>query len=331
MAQEVITTESKKFLDYLHHIDLKEFYARHNLSSFIAEFDDTTLFLDCGSSLEVKRLLRYARENKISLSSVKYLITTHHHFDHAGGMWKLYDEVKKYNPDVKILTNQMTKELLNDYEYHLNRAKRTFGKFIGNMRPIEDEAFKIIEPELKFKNGIKSIDIIDKFNANGDKIKLAILNTPGHTHDHQSPIFIKNDNIDFIFNGEAAGTLYHSSKLITMPTSMPVYFRYKPYLETIEKLKKIMPFNAGFGHFGVAHGKDNVRALLLDNESLMREFRADIIKFYKEKSETRYVVKKLLHKMAIRTDLDEKGFPVFRNIILAITYGMMMDLGYRKE
>ena len=51
MAQEVITTESKKFLDYLHHIDLKEFYARHNLSSFIAEFDDTTLFLDCGSSL----------------------------------------------------------------------------------------------------------------------------------------------------------------------------------------------------------------------------------------------------------------------------------------
>ena len=332
MTHKAITVESGKFNEYLHHIDLKEFGESKILSSFIAEFDDFSLFLDSGSSLEVNRALRYATKNKIQLSSVKYLITTHHHFDHCGGMWKLYNEIKKYNPNVKILTNNKTKDLLNNYEYHLNRAKRTFGKFIGEMRPIEDEGFKIIKPSTNFNNGLKSFDIIDKFNINGLEIKLAILNTPGHTLDHQCPIFIKNDDIDFIFFGEAVGTLYHSSKLITLPTSMPIYFRYKDYMETIENLKKIKPSTAGFGHFGVVHGRDNVRNLLLDNESIMKEFRSDIIKYYQEKPETKYVVKKVFQKMVLRTDLySGDKHPILQNIILGITYGMMMDLGYRKE
>ncbi len=332
MTHKAITLDSGKFNEYLHHIDLKEFGTSKILSSFIAEFDDFSLFLDSGSSLEVNHALRYAKKNRIHLSSVKYLITTHHHFDHCGGMWKLYNEIKKYNPNVKILTNNKTKDLLNDYEYHLNRAKRTFGKFIGEMRPIEDEGFKIIKPSTNFNNGLKSFDIIDKFNINGLEIKLAILNTPGHTFDHQCPIFIKNDDIDFIFFGEAVGTLYHSSKLITLPTSMPIYFRYKDYMETIENLKKIKPSTAGFGHFGVVHGRDNVRNLLLDNESIMKEFRSDIIKYYQEKPETKYVVKKVFQKMVLRTDLySGDKHPILQNIILGITYGMMMDLGYRKE
>ena len=324
---EEITVESGKINNYLHHIDLQEFNSSRILSSFIAEFDDCSLFLDSGSSLEVKTALKYAKRSKIPLSSVKYLVTTHHHFDHCGGMWKLYDEVKKYNPDVKILTNIKTKDLLNDYEYHLGRAKRTFGDFIGEMKPIEDKAFKIINPSTNFKD----FDIIDKFGVNGKEIKLAILNTPGHTPDHQCPIFIKDNEIDFVFTGEALGTLYHSSKLITMPTSMPVYFRYNEYMNTIENLKKIYPSMAGFGHFGVAHGKENVRKLLLDNELLMKEFRTDVIRFYKEKPETRYIVSKVINKLSLRTDLMGDKHPILQNIVLAITYGMMMDLGYRKE
>ncbi len=324
---EEITVESGKISNYLHHIDLQEFNSPRILSSFIAEFDDCSLFLDSGSSLEVKTALKYAKRNNIPLSSVKYLVTTHHHFDHCGGMWKLYDEVKKYNPDVKILTNNKTKDLLNDYEYHMGRAKRTFGDFIGEMKPIEDKAFKIINPSTNFKD----FDIIDKFSVNGKEIKLAILNTPGHTPDHQCPIFIQDNEIDFIFAGEALGTLYHSTKLITMPTSMPVYFRYNEYMDTVENLKKIYPSMAGYGHFGVAHGKENVRKLLLDNELLMKEFRADVIRFYKEKPETRYIVSKVIKELSLRTDLMGDKHPILQNIVLAITYGMMMDLGYRKE
>ena len=86
MVQEIITSKSGKVNDFIHHIDLKEFGIRRKLSSFIAEFDDWTIFLDIGSSLNVPTALRYAKKNKIPLSSVKYLITSHHHFDHTGGI-----------------------------------------------------------------------------------------------------------------------------------------------------------------------------------------------------------------------------------------------------
>jgi hypothetical protein len=34
--------------------------------------------------------------------------------------------------------------------------------------------------------------------------------------------------------------------------------------------------------------------------------------------------------MAIRTDLKVEGHPILKNIILSITYEMLIDLGYRK-
>ena len=262
---------------------------------------------------------------------MKYLITTHHHFDHTGGMWKLYSEVKKYNPNVKILTNQHTKTLLNDYEAHLNRAKRTFGNFIGEMKVIEENAFHLIQPISKFDDLINPNHIIDTFEKEGTVLKLAILKTPGHTPDHQCPVFIKDNKIDFIFLGEAAGTLYHSSKLLSMPTSMPVYFKYDDYIESLKKLKTLTPSLAGLCHFGAIHGKENIQEFLIDNELLMKEFKVKVIEAYEEMPRTRYVVDKVLPMLAARTDLIGNEHPVLMNIVLGITYGMMMDLNYRKD
>ena len=300
------------------------------LSSFIAEFDDAVLFLDCGSSLEITRLMKYSKKNKINLHNVRYLITTHHHFDHCGGMWRLYNKIKKYSPDVKIITNEKTKELLNDFDFHLSRAKRTFGNYIGKMKPIEDDAFKLIKPTENFENGISCIDVIDAFEVKNSIIELGILHTPGHTPDHQCPVFIRNGEIDFIFYGEAVGTIYHSTKLITMPTSMPVFFNYKDYMETLNKLKQLSPLKAGFGHFGVVNGRDNLHETLIEHERFMKDFRAKVIKYYSEKPETSYIYDKILPLFLTRTDLKGSAHPIMNNLILAVVYGMMMDLGYRK-
>ncbi len=330
LFMERITLNSGKLNDYLHHIDPRAYGSRRMLSVFVAQFEECSIMLDAGSSNDTKKILRYLKRNEIPLSSFKYLLTTHHHFDHNGGMWKLHSELKKHNPDVKILTNQKTKELLNDCENHLNRAKRTYGNTVGIMKPIEESAFEIMEPT-DFKKDVNSIDIIDKFSFNGSEIKLAVLKTPGHTHDHQSPIFIIDREIEFIFLGEAAGTIQHSSELITMPTSMPTYFSHKDYMETLENMKKIFPLKAGYSHFGVVNGKENVRKILLDNETLMEEFRTNIMKYYQEKPETRYVVEKIMPMLTPRSDLSSEDHPMFQGIALGIVYGMLMDLGYRKD
>ncbi len=326
MEKDFITVKSGKINNYLHHIGM----TTRKLSIFVGEFEDSSLLLDSATSIDYKKGLRYIKKNQIPLSSFKYLITSHHHFDHNGGLWKLYEEIKKCNPDVKILTNPLTKTLLNDYEHHLKRGRSTYGNLVGDMEPIEEDAFKIIEPSTNFNSNSLKLDIIEKFSANGSEIKLAILRTPGHTLDHQTPVFIKDGLIDFIFFGEAVGTIYHSSKLLTLPTSMPIYYNHEDYMETLGNLKKLdSPLKAGFGHFGVINGKNNVREILLEHESFMKKFKSLITKYYNEKPETKYVLKKITPLLLSRTDLSIDHYSVYKNIILAIVYGMMISLGFR--
>ena len=330
MVQELITTNSGKIYEYLHHIDVKAYGKSRMLSVYLGEFDDGLILFDCGSSLDVKKILRYFNNNDIPLDSFRYLITSHHHFDHNGGMYLLYDKLKKYSPGIKILTNEMTMDLLNNYEDHLNRAKRTYGDLIGTMKMIEESAFKIMEPSVNFDSNPNKLEILDIFHKNNDEVKLGILHTPGHTPDHQSPFLIRKNKMEFIFWGEAVGTIYHASKLVTMPTSMPTYFNYNEFMETLANLKKLEPLKAGFGHFGVINGKENVKAILVEHEMFLRKFRAEIIDAYQEKPETKYVMKKLFPLLTPRTDLNIEGNSIFNGIALGIVYGMMMDLGYRK-
>jgi glyoxylase-like metal-dependent hydrolase (beta-lactamase superfamily II) len=331
MVQDLITIETGKINEYLYHIDVKAYGTPRMLSIFVGQFDNCSVLIDCGSSLDTKKLIRFLKKLKIDLSSFKYLTTTHHHFDHVGGLWQLYDILKDYNPEVKILTNQKTKELLNNYEEHLARGKRTYGNLIGSMKPIEESAFQIIEPSTNFNSEANELDFIDSFLINGSEVKLSILKTPGHTPDHQCPLFVKDNLIDFIQLGESVGTIYHASELITMPTSMPIYYNHEEYMTTLRNLKNLFPSKAGFGHFGVINGKENVRKMLLEHEAFMKEFREAIIKFYNKKPETRYVLEQIMPMLIPRTDLSIKDNSIFNGIALGIVYGMMMDLGYRNE
>ncbi|MFX0020749.1 MAG: MBL fold metallo-hydrolase [Candidatus Hermodarchaeota archaeon] len=329
MEKEVITLKSGKVNEYLHHIDLEAYGSKRILSVFVGEFENESVLIDCGSSLNVRNLLRYLKRNKIALSSFKYLIPSHHHFDHNGGMWKIYEELKKYNPNIKILTNNLTKILLNDYNNHLNRGKSTYGDYIGEMKPIEESAFEIINPSVNFSSDPNKLEIIDKFSVNGKEIKLSILKTPGHTPDHQTPLFSDQNSINFIFLGEAAGTLYHNTKLLTMPTSMPIYYNHEDYMNSIKNLRQIQPSMAGFGHFGIVNGKYNVQDTLSEHESFMEKFKNLVIKYYSENPKTKYVLDKVLPELLPRTDFSIDGHPIFAGIVLAVVYGMMISLGYR--
>ncbi|MFX1454354.1 MAG: MBL fold metallo-hydrolase [Promethearchaeota archaeon] len=330
MAKGLITLESGKVNEYLHHIDVKAYGRPRMLSVFLGEFDDGCILIDCGSSLDIKNGLKYFKESDIKLSSFKYLITTHHHFDHNGGIWKLYEEVKKFNPEVKILTNWITKELLNDFQLHLQRGMRTYGDLVGVMKPLNDYAFHIIKPLRDFNTKPNDLEIIEKFHIDDSEINLSIFKTPGHTPDHQCPVLIKDGNIDFIQYGESAGTIYHESKLLTMPTSMPIYYNHEKYMETLDKLIDSVPNYAGFGHFGLVTGKDCIKELLIEHKSFMKEFREQITQFYSEKPETKYVLNKLSTLLLSRTDLSMNHSPVLAGISLGIVYGMMTSLGYRK-
>jgi glyoxylase-like metal-dependent hydrolase (beta-lactamase superfamily II) len=329
MEEKVITLKSGKVNEYLHHIDARAYGLSRSLSVFLAEFDNCSILIDCGSSLDIKKILKYIKKNKISLASFKYLITSHHHFDHNGGMWRIYQEIKKFNPDIKILTNDLTKTLLNDYKHHLNRGRSTYGNLVGEMEPIENSAFKIIKPSSNFHPNPDKLELIDKFSINEIDIKLAILKSPGHTPDHQTPIFIKDNLIDFIFLGEAAGTINQETKLLTLPASMPIYYNHDDNMSTLKNLQQLKPSMAGFAHFGIVNGINNVQKILSEHEAFMEKFKSLIVKYYNEIPKTNYVFNKILPELAQRTDIPFENNSLFTNIALGIVYGMMISLGYR--
>ncbi|TFF96243.1 MAG: MBL fold metallo-hydrolase [Promethearchaeota archaeon] len=326
-----ILSNSGKINEYIHLVDLHEYGIPKILSAYVGEFDNGTIIMDCGSSLDIPNLLKYLKENQISLSQITYLITTHHHFDHNGGMWKLYNHIRKYNPKVRILTNSLTKNLFNDYQTHLERAKRTYGNMVGTMKPIEDKAFELIQPSKIFDENINNLEFHKEFLLKGEQVQLVIFATPGHTPDHQSLGLVRGNQMDFLFLGEAIGTLYHTSKLITTPTSMPTFFNYSQYISSVQNLEKLAPQQAGFAHFGVVKGQENIKQIIREHKEFMKEFRALVVQYYKENPKTKYVVNKLLPYMTKRVELRGKMEDTFKAIVLGVVYGMMMDLGYRKE
>jgi len=100
-------------------------------------------------------------------------------------------------------------------------------------------------------------------------------------------------------------------------------------MKTLENIKQLSPLKAGFGHFGVVNGKNNVRDTLVEHESFMKEYKSLITKYYNEKPETKYILEKILPILLPRTNLSIKDVPIFKNIVLGIVYGMMISLGFR--
>ena len=168
---------------------------------------------------------------------------------------------------------------------------------------------------------------------NEKEVKFAIIKTPRHSPDHVCSLLIIDNEIDFVFLGEALGHKNHPTKLITIPNSAAPDFNYNDYMSYVKKLKNLYPLIVGFNHFGMVIGRENIREIMNEHESLMKEFRSMVIRYYHEKPETKYVFNKIFPYMKLRTDLGEgyEDNTALVKLFLSVFYSMMMDLGYRKE
>ena len=331
----MIFLESGKINDYMHLVDIKQFGRKRVTAIYIAEFEDGVVIIDCGTALDVKKVLRYMKKKNISLSLVKYIIASHHHFDHTGGLWMLYDIIKPHNPKVTIMSSLITMEILANLNQapHFKHAEKTFGGLMGELRDIPRDYFKIIRSDEYFDEKNDFFTPIDIFRTKNYSIQLSAILTPGHAPGHISIIFLKDGVVDFVYLGEAAGALSNDSKLISVPTSSAPDFNNNDYMNSLKKIIRLRPLSIGYCHFGVVSGAEDVREILNDNESIMTDFRNLIIKYYNEKPETAYVFEKIKHELIYRVNLHDQGLfednLAFTKLGISIIYGMMMDLGYR--
>jgi glyoxylase-like metal-dependent hydrolase (beta-lactamase superfamily II) len=281
-----------------------------------------SILMDIGTSDNIDTVFKSLVSQGIPLESLIGIVPSHYHFDHGGGSAELFSRMKDINRDFKIYTNSITMKNLQDSAGHIHGAKTTFGKFVGTMDRIPDEAFSIVEMD----------DFLPVEFSRGERIKL--LHTPGHTPDHCSPAVISDDRTVFIFAGEAMGTIYTSGRMLSTPTSMPPNFRYDDYISSMKKIKAMNPGMMGFCHFGIISGAEDIDFVFNDHLRFMQEFRQGIIDAFNENPSTEHVLAKTGHLWKYRIDsefAEIKGSEsFFGNLRLALTYGVMVDLGFRK-
>ncbi len=314
-----IIFESTNFLEKIHHIDLLQYGEQYITSAFLFFDGKRSLIFDCGTSNDVNQIINYMELNKIPLESIEYLIPSHHHFDHNGGLWKLIKLVRKHNSNAKILATELEKSEFQNSERHMSAARSTYKDFVGTMSPPLDEEFKIIEPDTDFHFG-------------DENYYVNLISTPGHTNDHVSPTIFTDKTPYFCFSGEASGTNMNRTKIKTLPTSMPTQFNYNVFVDSLKKLIKLKPLNIGLGHFGAITGQEDSLFLLKDHLAFLSDFRQFCKQEYEKTQKTRIVVESALEKIfKPRCDYYEKLPSIFRNNVLALVFGMLIDLGLKEN
>ncbi|MCF6247045.1 MAG: MBL fold metallo-hydrolase [Desulfobacula sp.] len=312
-------TSPGQIVKYVYLLDTKQFSRDQQTSIFIYWDGNICLLMDVGTSNDIEMLFVNLKKMGIPLNKVIGIVVTHYHFDHAGGVSELWKKLSKQNPDFKIFVPKETCHKLQNAKSHIIGAKTTYGDKVGSILKLPPNAYSIVE-----KDVFLPIKLADGY-------RLQLTATPGHTDDHCAPTLFQNDTPIFCFAGESCGALCIESTPVFMPTSMPPGFHFEKYMDSCRKIVAMAPENLGFCHFGAIVGKKKITKCLLQHQKDMVLFRDTVIRAYEDQPDTRYVVKQVikLFKQQGKISRNESE-PNSPNVIFAITFGMMIDLGYRK-
>lgn len=160
--------------------------------SFLLMQGDKTALIDCGKLTTGKNVVKYL--NNIGITEIDYLIGTHPHEDHIGGMYAILEnfeigtiifpkvEEGKINSFwYKRLMNKIQKE-----EYQVKYAKK------GDIYYIENAIMEVIEAETNPGENINNYSIVFKVSFG----EIDILMTGDAEKEIEEKILESGDNID---------------------------------------------------------------------------------------------------------------------------------------
>jgi len=219
-----------------------------------------TLLVDVGPASASPLLLE--RLSDLGVRAVDFLLLTHVHIDHAGGVGHL----AKAFPGLKVIAPEKGKRHLVDPSALWEGSLKTLGKvaeIYGKMIPLPGD--RLIEG----LDGVTSID------------------TPGHAPYHNSYVYAAS-GCKILFPGEAAGVFL--PKGLAYPDGASAGFPYirpatppKFFFDvTLESLKKVEAVDAEwicYPHFGPSHEPENLLRL---HEGQLFRFKDTTVRAVKE-------------------------------------------------
>jgi glyoxylase-like metal-dependent hydrolase (beta-lactamase superfamily II) len=227
-----------QLIDRIHMIDLHDLNMPGRTGSYVI-LEESLTIIETSASPSIPFLLDGLKELKLKPEDIAYIIVTHIHLDHAGGVGLLLETC----PNAKVIVHPKGYRHLADPSRLIAGAKAVYGdKFERLFEPI----LPVPEDRLIQKKDGEQLTI-------GKNCTLTFYDTPGHANHHFS-IFDPISN--GIFTGDTVGIYYHMLQdqglEFYLPSTSPNQYNPDAMLASIARIEKLNVDRIFFGHFGMS-------------------------------------------------------------------------------
>lgn len=253
------------FQDYLNGITcIDTMLGRRGLAScYLIEQNGMLGFIDTGTSNSVSIMLEVLRRKGFSREQVAYIMPTHVHLDHAGGVGGL---MREFSQAQLIVHPRGARHMIDPKKLEAGAlavyGEEIYQKLFGNLIPVDP--LRVIHAE-------------DEMVLDFSGRELLFLDTPGHARHHYC-IFDKASN--GLFTGDTFGASYPElnggrAPLIFPPTT-PVQFDPDAWTQSLKRLMSLSPQRVFLTHFGMHEGLSDLatqlRLTIKDYADIAREY-----------------------------------------------------------
>jgi glyoxylase-like metal-dependent hydrolase (beta-lactamase superfamily II) len=235
-------------------IDLHDLQQKERTGAYILHEKAITI-IETSASPSIPYLKAGLKDLNISLEEIHYIIVTHIHLDHAGGVGLLLQEC----PNAKVIVHPKgAKHLINPSKLAAG-AKSIYG---DRFETLFDPIIPISEDKVIIKNNKDTLTI-------GNDCTLTFYDTPGHSRHHFS---IYHPASNGIFAGDTAGIHYPAGKdhpAFFLPSTSPNQFDPKETLSSLELFEEMQLSRIYFGHYGMS---ENVPFALTEVKKWLKIF-----------------------------------------------------------
>jgi glyoxylase-like metal-dependent hydrolase (beta-lactamase superfamily II) len=216
------------------------------IGSWLCPFDKT-IVVDVGPSRSLPKLIDLLTARGVH--RVDYVLLTHIHMDHAGGLAEFLDHF----PMARAVCHSKAISHLVDPSKLWLGSQKTLGDLAETYGPIKPVKRERLIPHTEAQ--AEGIDIIE---------------TPGHAVHHLSYIIRGS-----LFAGEAGGIYVTGEGWEYLRPATPPVFFLKQFVESIDRLLRAQDLRMCYAHFGRAESSHRMlkreRAQLLFWEQIIRE------------------------------------------------------------
>ncbi len=204
---------------------------------YLVRRGDECAFIEAGTAHGVPRLLALLAARGLAREQVRYVIPTHVHLDHAGGVGVLMREL----PDAQLVAHPRGARHLIDPSKLIAGASAVYGsealkQMYGEIAPVAEARVVVADDDHRLPFGDGELRFID---------------TPGHARHHFS---IWDPLSRGFFTGDTFGLSYREfdgpGGPFLMPTTTPVQFEPEAWFASIERYLSFAPQCMYLTHYG---------------------------------------------------------------------------------